>query len=96
MSDYLDCIQTQVIPFKVGNSTDLRVTGSNLDTGYKGKVIINGKTKSFKVYMTNTGKSLSFYIKRHGKNKALLNDSVYRNSLHELENPAGWYIETLF
>ena len=93
--DYLNSVQTQVTPFQVDTTPDLRVLGSNINTGFKCKIKINGRIKNLVLYMTNTGKSLSFYIKLRGKNKYLFNDTIFRSyHLYDLNNSNQWYIET--
>ena len=90
-----DSVQTEVIPFQVSTIPDLRMTGSNIKTGFKCKIIIDGKTKDLTLYMTNTGKSISLYIKVKGKRKNILNDNIFRPyHLNDLLNPNQWYIES--
>ncbi len=78
-----------------GNCTDLRITGSNLDTGKKAFFHVRGKNQGYKIYMTNTGKSIDLYIKQKGKNVQLQNDTMvghfHPNKLIQLTD---WYIET--
>ena len=72
--------------------TDLRITGSNLDTGMKAFFHVNGKNQGYKVYMTNTGKSIQCYIKQKGKNKILLNDNMVGSmSPNKLTQLVDWY-----
>lgn len=95
MAYLINSVQTKVIPFRVDTVPDLRLLGSNIKTGFKCKININGKTKNFVLYMTNTGRSLSLYIKLKGKNKYLCNDTIFRSyHLNDLYNPHQWYIES--
>lgn len=61
---------------------DLRCTGSNLDTGCKAVFLLNDKKYTRKIYMTNSGKSLHFYIKWNGKNSLLENKEVMFAGYH--------------
>lgn len=91
----LDSVQTAVTPFQVSSLPDLRMTGNNIKTGFKCKIVIDGKVKNLTLYMTNTGKSISLYIKVKGKRKPLLNDYIFRAyHLNDLLNPHQWYIES--
>lgn len=73
--------------------TDLRQTGGNLSTGCTAVYIENGKKKANKIYMTNTGSSLLFYIKSDGKNVLLQSEDVIYN-LHTLHlTKKLWFIE---
>ena len=76
-----------------GSSTDLRITGSNLATGCKAVYLENGKKRTNKIYMTNTGKSLGFYVKNKGRNVMLqTEDVVYQ--LHSSDLTCKpWFIE---
>lgn len=74
--------------------TDLRITGSNLDTGKKAFFHVRGKNQGYKIYMTNTGKSISLYIKQKGKNVPLKNDSMIGQfNPNKLIQLTDWYIE---
>lgn len=94
LGNVFEPVQLNASIVKVSNSENLRVTGSNLNSGCKAKFEINGKTKNLKIYMTNTGRSVSFYVKLHGKNKPLFNDNCYQCNTYNLENTKGWYLET--
>ena len=75
------------------SGADLRVTGSNLSTGCKAVYLVNGKKKTNKIYMTNTGNSLHFYIKSNGKNVTLqTEDVIYQLHTFNLTNNL-WFIE---
>ena len=78
----------------VGNCTDLRIKGSNLDTGKRAIFHVNGKNQGYKIYMTNNGNCLHCYIKQKGKNKTLQNDQMIgRMSPFKLQNLVNWYFE---
>jgi hypothetical protein len=75
-----------------GNCTDLRVIGSNLDTGMKAFFHVRGKNQGYKIYMTNSGNSVECYIKQKGINKMLCNDSMMgMMSPYNLINLTDWY-----
>ena len=75
------------------SGADLRVTGSNLSTGCKAVYLVNGKKKTNKIYMTNNGNSLYFYIKINGKNVTLqTEDVIYQLHTFNLTNNL-WFIE---
>lgn len=92
--DVFEPVQINANIVKVSNSDDLRAIGSNLNSGCKAQFEIDGKTKNLKIYMTNTGRSVSFYVKFHGKNKPLFNDNCYQCNTYNLENTKCWYLET--
>lgn len=94
LDNVFEPVQINANIVKVSSSDDLRVTGSNLNSGCKAQFEINGKTKNLKIYMTNAGRSVSFYVKLHGKNKPLFNDNCYQYNIYNLENTTGWYLET--
>ncbi len=73
---------------------DLRNTGSNLDTGMKAFFHVNGRNQGYKIYMTNTGKSITCYIKQKGVNKVLQNDLMVGSmSPYKLTQLVDWYFE---
>ena len=75
------------------SGADLRSTGSNLSTGCKAVYIEDGKKKTNKIYMTNNGRSLHFYIKNEGKNVPLqYEDIIYHLHTYHLTNKL-WFIE---
>lgn len=75
------------------SGSDLRITGSNLSTGCKAVYLVNGKKKTNKIYMTNDGHSLYFYIKNKGKNVTLqTEDVIYQLHTSNLTNNL-WFIE---
>ena len=76
-----------------GSSTDLRITGSNLPTGCSAVYLENGKKRTNKIYMSNTGGSLWFYVKNKGKNVLLQTDDVvYQLHTSSLTRNL-WFIE---
>ncbi len=76
-----------------GSSTDLRITGSNLSTGCSAVYLENGKKRTNKIYMSNDGKSLWFYVKNKGKNVSLQTDDVvYKPHTANLTRNL-WFIE---
>lgn len=77
----------------IGSATDLRITGSNLSTGCNATYLENGKKRVNKIYMTNNGKSLGFYIKSKGKNITLqTEDVIYKFHTSDLTRKL-WFIE---
>jgi len=77
-----------------GWCTDLRINGRDLDAGYKVNYSLNGKLKSNKVYMHNSGRSITLYIKIKGKRVMLQNEEViYNVSPYSLGIYKKWYIE---
>ena len=87
-------IKQNVLIETFDSCTDLRVTGSNLNTGKKAFFHVRGKNQGYKIYMTNTGKSISLYIKLKGKNVPLKNDSmVGQFRPNKLIQLVDWYIE---
>lgn len=77
------------------SAPDLRVTGSNIYTGKKASFHVKGRNQGYKIYMTNTGKSIQCYIKQKGRNVILKNDSMVGSmSLNKLNQLVDWYIET--
>lgn len=87
-------IKQNVLIETFDSCTDLRVTGSNLNTGKKAFFHVRGKNQGYKIYMTNTGKSISLYIKLKGKNVPLKNDSMVGQFCpNKLIQLADWYIE---
>lgn len=86
-------MKIQISIERIGNSADLRLTGSNLATGCKAVYLENGKKRTNKIYMTNTGSSLWFYIKNNGKNVTLqTKDIVYQLHTYNLTRNL-WFIE---
>lgn len=78
---------------RIGNIADLRLIGSNLATGCKAVYIENGKKRTNKIYMTNTGNSLYFYIKNNGKNVILQTEDIFYQ-LHTSNLTRNlWFIE---
>ncbi len=76
-----------------GSSTDLRITGSNLTTGRKAVYLEAGKKRTNKIYMSNTGQSLRFYVKNKGRNVMLqTEDVVYQLHTSDLTRKL-WFIE---
>ena len=76
-----------------GSSADLRITGSNLATGCSAVYLENGKKRTNKIYMSNTGGSLWFYVKNKGKNVLLQTaDVVYQLHTSSLTRNL-WFIE---
>ena len=87
-------MKTEVLVQTYQSAPDMRVTGSNIWTGKKAHFHVDGINKGYKIYMTNNGKYLSFYIKIKGKNHYLVNDTVnYDRSVYRLDNLVGWYFE---
>lgn len=87
-------IRQDVLIQTVASCTDLQVIGSNLDTGKKAHFHVKGKNQGYKIYMTNTGKSISCYIKLKGVNHELLCDHIiYNMTPYSLVNYVDWYIE---
>lgn len=75
------------------NCTDLRVTGSNLDTGMKAFFHVKGKNQGYKIYMSNNGSSISCYIKQKGINHSLQNDLMIGSmSPYKLTQLVDWYV----
>jgi hypothetical protein len=86
-------MKTEVLIQCYESAPDMRITGCNISTGMKAHFHVNGKNQGYKIYMTNTGKSCWFYIKRSGKNVALINYSdVGVSSVHRLLQLTNWYI----
>lgn len=74
--------------------TDLRITGSNLDTGMKAFFHVKGRNQGYKIYMSNTGKSIHCYIKQKGKNVILKNDLMVGSMTpRKLTKLVDWYVE---
>ena len=77
----------------VSSGPDLRITGSNLPTGCNAVYLEDGKKRTNKIYMTNTGQSLTFYVKSKGKNVTLqTEDVIYKLHTSDL-NRKLWFIE---
>ena len=77
---------------RMGTATDLRIAGSNLATGCSAVYLENGKKRVNKIYMTNSGKSLGFYIKSKGKNITLqTEDVIYQTHTSDLTRKL-WFI----
>lgn len=73
---------------------DLRITGSNIDTGMKAFFHVKGRNQGYKIYMTNTGKSVDCYIKQKGKNVTLQNDLMVGSMTpRKLTQLVDWYVE---
>lgn len=86
--------KTEVLIQTYKSAPDMRITGSNIWTGKKAHFHVNGKNRGYKIYMTNTGGSLSFYIKLKGINHHLINNSInFDRSVYRLDNLVGWYFE---
>lgn len=78
---------------RIDTGTDLRIKGSNLATGFNAFYLENGKKRTNKIYMTNTGQNLHFYVKSKGKNITLQTEEVIYK-LHTLDLTRRlWFIE---
>jgi len=87
-------MKTEIIVQTYEAAPDMRITGSNMWTGKKAHFHVNGKNQGYKIYMTNTGKFISFYIKLKGINNYLINDAMnFDSSVYRLDNLVGWYFE---
>lgn len=90
----LNLVKKDVLVQVFESCPDLRITGSNLYTGMKAFFHVKGRNQGYKIYMTNTEKSFSFYIKQKGKNVILKNHDIvgtlYPNKLIKF---SGWYVE---
>lgn len=90
----MESLKTKVLVQTYKSAPDMRITGSNIWTGRKAHFHVNGKNQGYKIYMTNTGKSLSFYIKLKGINQYLINNNInIDRSVYRLDNLIGWYFE---
>lgn len=94
MAKSLELVKKIVLIQIFESCPDLRMTGSNIYTGRKAFFHVNGRNQGYKIYMTNTGKSVDCYIKQNGRNVSLKNDALIGSmSPYRLENLVDWYIE---
>lgn len=86
-------IKQSVLIQTYATCADLRLVGSNLSTGKKAHFHVRGKNQGYKIYMTNTGKSISCYIKLKGINHELFCDQLTGDMTpYSLINYVDWYI----
>lgn len=79
---------------KVANTPDQRVTQSNVDSGMKANLTINGKKTSLKIYSNVSEKGCSSFIIIKGKRHYLHNDHSHAtSSINRLINLSEWYVE---
>jgi hypothetical protein len=74
---------------------DLRIAGSNIYIGKKAAFHVKGKNQHYKIYMTNTGKSITYYIKLKGRNYILISDAITEDmqmTPYKLNSLEGWFI----